>query len=211
MVAKKFVDKKRKIAPISRESVPAKRDFEKAKKQLDDAENPVEKEPTYTIYVGNLNYRRTEQGLADLFRKYGNVVKVTMLKRTGSDLKMGIAFVQMSDPQQAARAIAGLNGAQIDGRSLKVSQANEYGKPVQGTWTASSSTVKPPVQRPTTARVPPKDKEGASFRVHSEKSASLKKPSSVVKASKKVRRGKSAREAARQDGQSKNRINREKH
>lgn len=120
-VTKKFVkpkfEIKKAIAPI--------------KKMADDTiadTDETETKKAFTIYVGNLNYQRSEQGLADLFRKYGRVKKVHMLTRGNSKLKMGIAFVDMYDEGEAFRAIKGLNGALVDGRTLKVSQANEFGK-----------------------------------------------------------------------------------
>lgn len=120
-VAKKFFKPK---VEIKKTAVPMKKT---ASAESTDADEAEEKK-SFTIYVGNLNYKRSEQGLADLFRKYGRVKKVHMLNRGSSKLKMGIAFVQMYDEGEAFRAIKGLNGALVDGRTLKVSQANEFGK-----------------------------------------------------------------------------------
>ena len=76
-----------------------------------------------TVYVGNLNYKRDEEGLKKLFSKYGKVQSVKLVMESGQDRSKGIAFIKMRKPEQAQGAIKGLNGALIDGRTLKVSLA----------------------------------------------------------------------------------------
>ena len=80
---------------------------------------------TTTIYVGNLSYQRNEKDIMYLFNKYGYVsfVRITRDKKTHKP--KGIAFVQMSDKEGARKAIEALNGKQVDGRTLKVSEAIE--------------------------------------------------------------------------------------
>ena len=81
-----------------------------------------------TIYVGNLNYNKSEQGLLEIFRKYGyvNFVRVSRDKQTHRS--KGIAFIQMQNKKSALKAIDELNGTQLDGRTLKVSVAIETPK-----------------------------------------------------------------------------------
>lgn len=79
------------------------------------------------LYVGNLGFTLTDEQLEELFAKYGivNIAKV-MRRETGKG--RGFGFVEMSDGE-AKRAMALLNGKEIDGRSLTVNEARE--KPQQ--------------------------------------------------------------------------------
>ena len=76
-----------------------------------------------TIYVGNLNYRASEQEVSVLFENYGTVdsVKIIMDRETGK--ARGFAFVDMPDREEASKAIEGLNSMEFLGRSLTVNEA----------------------------------------------------------------------------------------
>ena len=76
-----------------------------------------------TVYVGNLNYKRDQEGLKKHFSKYGKVQSVKLIMESGQDRSKGIAFIKMRKPEQAQGAIKGLNGALVDGRTLKASLA----------------------------------------------------------------------------------------
>jgi cold-inducible RNA-binding protein len=75
------------------------------------------------IYVGNLSYSTTEATLRELFSEFGEVtsVKVITDKLTGNP--RGFAFVEMASPEEAKTAIAELNGKEVDGKQLKISEA----------------------------------------------------------------------------------------
>ena len=77
------------------------------------------------LYVGNLSYGTNEADLRDLFAQHGNVaeVKVVMDRETGRP--RGFAFVEMSTDNEAQDAIAQLNGRELDGRTLKINEAQE--------------------------------------------------------------------------------------
>src|SRR5215831_5473936 len=77
------------------------------------------------LYVGNLSYNTTELGLREAFGQIGTVadVKVVMDRETGRP--RGFAFVEMSSDQEAQQAIEQLNGRELDGRALKVNEAQE--------------------------------------------------------------------------------------
>jgi RNA recognition motif-containing protein len=77
-----------------------------------------------TIYVGNLNFRTTEEEIQSLFGRFGEVhsVKIITDKMTGRS--RGFGFVEM-DPEIANTAIEELNGADFNGRNLKVNEAKE--------------------------------------------------------------------------------------
>ena len=75
------------------------------------------------IYVSNLSFNVTDEDLQDYFAEYGEVssAKVIMDKFTGKS--RGFAFVEMPDDEAAKKAIAELDGASVDGRTIGVSVA----------------------------------------------------------------------------------------
>jgi RNA recognition motif-containing protein len=75
------------------------------------------------IYVGNLDFAATDSAVRSLFERYGAVERVHLVTDRDTGRSRGFGFVEMSDSSQADQAIAGLNGAQIDGRSLVVNEA----------------------------------------------------------------------------------------
>lgn len=77
------------------------------------------------IYVGNLNYNTGEDTLADVFAEYGNVLKVRIITDRETQRSKGFGFVEMEDDEAGEAAIAALNNAEVDGRNLKVNEAQE--------------------------------------------------------------------------------------
>jgi RNA recognition motif-containing protein len=75
------------------------------------------------IFVGNLGFGATESTIRSLFEPYGTVDQVNLVNDRDTGRFRGFAFVEMSDAAQADRAIAALNGAQLDGRPLNVNEA----------------------------------------------------------------------------------------
>ena len=69
------------------------------------------------LYVGNLNYKSTEDGLKQLFSQFGEVTSVNILQGRG------FGFVEMATPEFAAEAKAKLNGTEFDGRKLVINDA----------------------------------------------------------------------------------------
>jgi len=63
------------------------------------------------LYVGNLNYKTTEESLKDLFAQHGEVTSVNILQGRG------FGFVEMATPEAAQDAKGKLNGSEFDGRS----------------------------------------------------------------------------------------------
>ena len=92
-----------------------------------------------TVYVGNLNYKRDQEGLKKLFSKYGKVQSIKLVMEPGEERSKGIAFVKMRKPEQAQIAVKGLNGALIDGRTLKASLALTSEAPKRHSRNESSS------------------------------------------------------------------------
>ncbi|MBD3382344.1 MAG: RNA-binding protein [candidate division Zixibacteria bacterium] len=75
------------------------------------------------IYIGNLSFDTTEDQLRQSFEEYGNVSTVNIIADKYSGKSRGFAFVEMSTKDEAMKAISGLNGHEIDGRALNVSEA----------------------------------------------------------------------------------------
>lgn len=75
------------------------------------------------IYVGNLSYSLDEQTLADAFAEFGNVESARIVTDRETGRSKGFAFVEMSTDDEAATAISKLNGAELAGRAMNVSEA----------------------------------------------------------------------------------------
>lgn len=75
------------------------------------------------LYVGNLSYNTTEQGLRELFMQAGNVTSVALIKEPGTQRSKGFAFVEMTTQSEAQKAISMFNGYSLDDRQLTVSVA----------------------------------------------------------------------------------------
>jgi cold-inducible RNA-binding protein len=77
------------------------------------------------IYVGNLSFSTTEEGLRSLFEQSGQVDTVTIIQDRVTGRSRGFGFVEMPDESDGQAAIAALDGNDFDGRNLKVNQAKE--------------------------------------------------------------------------------------
>ena len=80
------------------------------------------------IYVGNLSYAVTEDDLRSIFTEFGEVNSVNIIKDRFSGQSKGFGFVEMPSNSEADQAIKALNGKFIEGRNIKVNQANPGGK-----------------------------------------------------------------------------------
>ncbi len=75
------------------------------------------------IYVGGLPYAATEQQLSDLFAQHGAVESARVITDKFTGQSRGFGFVEMTASEDAQKAIAALNGTQMDGRTLTVNEA----------------------------------------------------------------------------------------
>ena len=75
------------------------------------------------LYVGNLSFETTENDLQDLFEQHGAVNEVSLMMDRMTGKSRGFAFVTMNDDAQANSAMSALNGQELNGRALKISEA----------------------------------------------------------------------------------------
>ena len=75
------------------------------------------------LYVGNLSYDTTEDSLKDIFTEAGAVESVAIIKDKFSGRSRGFAFVEMTNDEDAEKAIGMFNEKDIDGRNLVVNEA----------------------------------------------------------------------------------------
>lgn len=77
------------------------------------------------IYVGNLQYGVTEDELKELFEEFGEVMSVKIITDKYSGRSKGYGFVEMSNNNEAKKAIENLNEKDLRGRNIRVNQARE--------------------------------------------------------------------------------------
>ena len=77
------------------------------------------------IYVGNLNYRTTEDGLRELFGQFGEVTNSVIIHDRETGRSRGFGFVEMTLVEEAYRAIEELHGHRFEGRPLTVNEARK--------------------------------------------------------------------------------------
>ncbi len=75
------------------------------------------------LYVGNLSYNTSEASLRTLFQNYGGVASAKIISDRDSGMSKGFGFVEMDSDEEAQAAINGTNGAELDGRQLRVNEA----------------------------------------------------------------------------------------
>jgi RNA recognition motif-containing protein len=75
------------------------------------------------IFVGNLSFGATEDSLRSLFEAYGTVDRVSIVTDRETGRSRGFGFVEMSNDEEGDRAIAAVNGKDLDGRTMNVNEA----------------------------------------------------------------------------------------
>lgn len=78
---------------------------------------------TKKVYVGNMSYDTTPEKLQELFQAHGEVTSVNVVTDRYTGRPRGFAFVEMATDEAAKAAIAALDGQEVDGRQLKVNEA----------------------------------------------------------------------------------------
>jgi RNA recognition motif-containing protein len=75
------------------------------------------------IFVGNLSYQTTEQELEAAFASYGAVERASVVRDRETGQPRGFAFIEMTNKNEAIKAIQGLDGQDLNGRAIKVNEA----------------------------------------------------------------------------------------
>ena len=75
------------------------------------------------IFVGNLDFNASEEGVRSLFERYGQVNSARIMTDRETGRSRGFAFVEMENEGEADQAITALNGYTLDGRALNVNEA----------------------------------------------------------------------------------------
>jgi RNA recognition motif-containing protein len=75
------------------------------------------------IFVGNLDFNTGEDELRKLFETYGQVDRISIMTDRDTGRSRGFGFVEMTNAEEGEKAIAGLNGSQVGGRTLNVNEA----------------------------------------------------------------------------------------
>ena len=75
------------------------------------------------IYVANLAFNTNDESLRGLFKDFGVVSSAKVIIDKFSNQSRGFGFVEMTDENAAQKALKELNGAMVDGKPIKVSEA----------------------------------------------------------------------------------------
>ena len=75
------------------------------------------------LFVGNMSFQTSETDLQELFKQFGQVTRVHVAMDRETGRARGFAFVEMPNDGEAAKAIAALDGKEVNGRNLKVNEA----------------------------------------------------------------------------------------
>jgi RNA recognition motif-containing protein len=77
------------------------------------------------LYVGNLSFNTNAEGVRAAFQEFGTVSDVHLVSDRETGRSRGFAFVTMGTPEEAAKAIEGMDGRTLDGRPLRVNEAEQ--------------------------------------------------------------------------------------
>lgn len=75
------------------------------------------------LYVGNIPFSATEDSLKDAFLQFGTVESVTIITDSDTGKSKGFGFLELASQQEADNAIGKMNGCEMGGQTLKVSEA----------------------------------------------------------------------------------------
>jgi len=77
------------------------------------------------IFVGNLSWGTTDDSLRTAFEQFGEVVEAKVITERDTGRSRGFAFVTFSNDEDAAAAMEKMDGTELDGRPLRVNEAND--------------------------------------------------------------------------------------
>ena len=76
-----------------------------------------------SLFVGNVSFQTSESDLTSLFQPFGEITRVQIMTDRDTGRSRGFAFVEMTNEEDAAKAIGALNGKEVGGRALNVNEA----------------------------------------------------------------------------------------
>jgi len=77
------------------------------------------------LFVGSLSWNTTDEGLRRAFEKFGEVLEAKVIKDRDTDRSRGFGFVSFANPKDAMDAMQAMDGQELDGRTIKVNEAQE--------------------------------------------------------------------------------------
>ncbi|HGJ65891.1 TPA: RNA-binding protein [bacterium] len=77
------------------------------------------------LYIGNLSFNISEEELEEAFSQFGEIVSTAIIKDSVSGRSKGFGFIEYAQEDSAKSAVEGMNGKELDGRTLKVDEARE--------------------------------------------------------------------------------------
>lgn len=80
---------------------------------------------TNKLFIGNVSYEMSSDDLREAFAKFGDVVDANIVMDKNSGRSRGFGFVEMKTEDEAKKAMEGLNGQEIGGRKIFVSEAKQ--------------------------------------------------------------------------------------
>ena len=77
------------------------------------------------LFVGGLSWDTSDDGLRTAFEKYGSITEAKVILDRDTGRSRGFGFVSFSEDDAATKAVQEMNGAELDGRNIRVDEANE--------------------------------------------------------------------------------------
>ena len=79
------------------------------------------------LFVGGLAWGTTDEGLHGAFSRFGEIAEATVITDRDTNRSRGFGFVTFVNDESAASAISEMNGVELDGRTIKVNEAEDKG------------------------------------------------------------------------------------
>ncbi len=77
------------------------------------------------LFVGGLSWDTSDDGLRQAFERFGEIVEAKVISDRDTGRSRGFGFVTFENPEAGGKAIAEMNGTELDGRTIKVDEAQE--------------------------------------------------------------------------------------
>ena len=75
------------------------------------------------LFIGNMSFQTTEDELRTIFEPYGETTRIQIMTDRDTGRSRGFGFVELTNDEEAAKAITALNGKEVNGRALNVNEA----------------------------------------------------------------------------------------